>query len=97
MFALLPYYKLIPETGKINKLNLKAITMKRWILKNKLFFVGAALGAATGFLYWRFIGCNSGSCAITSSPINSTLYFSILGALALSMFKTKDAGNIEKK
>lgn len=71
--------------------------MKKWVRKNKRILAGTFAGALVGFLYWAFIGCNSGSCAITSNPLNSTLYFSILGALALNMFQTKDAGNTEKK
>ncbi|MDD4293760.1 MAG: DUF6132 family protein, partial [Bacteroidales bacterium] len=34
-----------------------------------------------------FIGCESGSCPITSSPLNSSIYGALLGALLLSMFK----------
>lgn len=42
---------------------------------------GAAIGAALGFLYYRFIGCKSGACAITGSPVASTLYGALLGLL----------------
>jgi len=38
------------------------------------------LGAAGGFLYYNFIGCN-GSCAITGSPYISTLYGAGIGAV----------------
>lgn len=38
------------------------------------------LGAVGGFLYYNFIGCN-GSCAITSSPVNSTLYGAFAGLI----------------
>ncbi len=51
---------------------------------------GAVLGALGGYLYWYFIGCSSGTCAITSSPLNSTLYGIVLGALVLSLFKRKE-------
>jgi hypothetical protein len=44
------------------------------------------LGAVGGFLYYNFIGCN-GSCAITSSPVNSTLYGAFVG-LILTDWKT---------
>jgi hypothetical protein len=37
------------------------------------------IGAILGFSYYHFIGCNSGSCAITSQPINSTLYGAFMG------------------
>lgn len=45
------------------------------------------LGAAAGFSYWYYIGCVSGSCAITSSPVNSTIYGAAMGALMMNMFK----------
>jgi hypothetical protein len=32
-------------------------------------FAGIAIGGISGFLYYYFIGCSSGSCAITSKPI----------------------------
>jgi hypothetical protein len=47
--------------------------------KAKLF-LPVILGALGGFLYYNFIGCN-GSCAITGSPINSTLYGSLIGLI----------------
>ena len=43
-------------------------------------FLPMALGALGGFLYYNFIGCN-GSCTITGSPINSTLYGSLMGLI----------------
>lgn len=38
-------------------------------------------GALIGYLYYRFIGCYSGTCSITSNPLNSTFYFAIMGLL----------------
>lgn len=43
-------------------------------------------GAMAGFVYWYYIGCNSGSCAITSSPVNSSIYGAVMAALLLSSF-----------
>lgn len=57
-------------------------------IKNNIWLIGGVLlGAIGGFLYWNFIGCTSGSCAITSNPYNSTIYGSIIGGLVFSMFK----------
>lgn len=48
---------------------------------NKIkLFLPVAFGALGGFLYYNFIGCN-GSCAITGSPVNSTLYGSLMGLI----------------
>ena len=40
-----------------------------------------ALGAVGGFLYYRFIGCRSGACAITGNPYLATLYGALVGFL----------------
>lgn len=44
-------------------------------------FLGIAAGALLGFLYYYFIGCNSGSCAITSNPYNSIIMGGVFGFL----------------
>ena len=59
----------------------------KFIKREWLWFAGGAAGAVGGYLYWYFIGCNSGVCQITSSPINSTLYGIVLGGLIFSLFK----------
>ncbi|HPE87243.1 MAG: DUF6132 family protein [Bacteroidales bacterium] len=43
-----------------------------------IFLVAGALG---GFLYWRFIGCSTGSCPIQSIWYFSTIFGAILGYL----------------
>jgi hypothetical protein len=57
------------------------------IIKNKLTIVGVLLGAVGGFLYYAFVGCASGKCAITSSPTISTLYGALMGGLLFNMFE----------
>lgn len=61
--------------------------MKKWVNINALYIVGAIVGAVAGFLYWNFVGCSSGTCIITSKPVNSTLYGALLGALLFGSFK----------
>lgn len=61
--------------------------MKNFLKKNILTILGVLLGALSGFLYWKFIGCSTGSCAITSNPTNSTLYGAAMGGLLLSILK----------
>ena len=41
----------------------------------------AAVGAIGGFLYYRFVGCVSGACPITSNPYISTVYGGVIGTL----------------
>ena len=43
--------------------------------------IGAAVGAAIGFAAYKFIGCASGACPITSNPYASVLVGAVMGAL----------------
>jgi hypothetical protein len=61
--------------------------MKSWLQKNYLSVIGIFVGAITGYFYWKEVGCASGTCMISSKPLNSTLYFAVLGFLVFSMFK----------
>ena len=47
-------------------------------------FLGIVLGGVAGFLYYHFIGCSSGTCAITSNPYMSTGYGSFFGWFLLN-------------
>lgn len=51
--------------------------------------IGAFLGGVAGYLYYYFIGCSTGSCAITSRPFNSIIYGAIMGYLLASVFEKK--------
>lgn len=64
-----------------------------FIKKNMLLAIGIPLGAFAGFLYWKFVGCNSGTCAITSNPYNSTLYGAVMGGILFSIFQQKNLLN----
>ena len=55
--------------------------------KYKRELIGITLGAIAGLLYWKFVGCSSGTCMITSKPINSTLYGGLMGFLVAGIFK----------
>ncbi len=61
--------------------------MKKFAKKHLLTIIGVFVGATAGYLYWKFVGCNSGGCAITSNPTNSTIYGSIMGGLLFSIFQ----------
>lgn len=58
-----------------------------FIIKHKLTIIGIIVGAVGGYLYYHFVGCASGTCAITSKPLNSTLYGAMMGGLLFSSFK----------
>ena len=63
------------------------LNLKKFAKENALVIIGVILGATGGYLYYHFVGCASGSCAITSEPINSTVYGAIMGGLLLSLLK----------
>ncbi|MFN4286582.1 MAG: hypothetical protein ACK4E8_11550 [Lacibacter sp.] len=60
--------------------------MKQYTQGWKWYLPGLILGAAAGYTYYHFWGCN-GTCLITSSPVNSMLYGAVMGTLFNSLFK----------
>ncbi len=64
--------------------------MKLTIIKYRALLIGAAIGAIVGYAYYYFIGCPNGTCAITSKPVNSTLYGVLMGSLVGDIFRTKE-------
>ncbi len=50
---------------------------------NRLYRVvaGVLAGIIAGVLYYKFVGCNSGTCAITSNPYRAAGFFGIMGGL----------------
>jgi len=63
------------EAGS-NTMKLKAF-LKSWRFWRP--FLAVLIGSMGGFLYYHFIGCNSGSCGITSDPYKSTIWGGLLG------------------
>ncbi|MEI7941916.1 MAG: DUF6132 family protein [Candidatus Riflemargulisbacteria bacterium] len=43
--------------------------------------LGSLIGGVVGYLVYKFIGCHSGSCPITSSPVMSVLYGALIGSM----------------
>jgi len=60
---------------------------KSFLHSNFLSLIGIIIGAISGFLYWKYVGCLTGTCKITSNPINSTAYFALMGGLIFGSFK----------
>ena len=59
--------------------------------------IGIAVGLIAGYAYYHFVGCASGTCAITSKPLNSTLYGGLMGGLLFNMFVTSPKKKEEEK
>lgn len=47
--------------------------------------IGVIIGLISGYAYYYYVGCVSGTCSITSKPLNSTLYGGVLGGLLFNM------------
>jgi len=62
-------------------MDMKKLFQKIRLILNLRILIGLVLGAIAGYAYYYFIGCSSGTCAITSNPVNSTLYGSLFGVL----------------
>lgn len=60
--------------------------MKNIFKQHWLLLLGVIVGTIGGYLYWHFIGCNNGTCPITSSPINSSIAGALLGGLVFTSF-----------
>jgi Na+-transporting NADH:ubiquinone oxidoreductase subunit NqrB len=43
--------------------------------------IGVLAGGIFGYLLYRFVGCKTGACIITSKPWSSILYGMLLGLL----------------
>ena len=51
---------------------------------------GVILGAVAGYLYYKYVGCITGTCVITSRPLNATLYGAIIGGLLVNSLIKKE-------
>ncbi len=45
------------------------------------YVIGALIGGIAGFAYYKFIGCATGTCPITSNPWSSTIYGMLMGTM----------------
>ena len=43
--------------------------------------LGVLIGGIAGYTFWHEVGCASGTCMITSKPLNSTIYGAVMGYL----------------
>lgn len=65
----------------VRGINFHNMNIQSWLINKKIPILVTFIGAITGFLYWYFIGCESGSCAITSVWYRTMIYGAIMGWL----------------
>jgi hypothetical protein len=59
--------------------------MKRTMILR--IIIGILGGGGLGFACYKFIGCSSGTCPLTSNPVISTIYGAVLGVLLATSFR----------
>ncbi len=67
--------------------------MSTFLKKNLFGLIGLAAGAIGGYAYYYFIGCNTGSCPLTSNPYISVIFGAVIGYLLFDMFKKKETSD----
>ena len=78
-------YPLVFTVHLHSKLDMMKLINKYWITA-----LGVLVGAIGGYVYYAMIGCSSGSCPITSSPVMSIIWGAVMGGLVFDMFKKKE-------
>jgi ABC-type xylose transport system permease subunit len=58
---------------------------RRWPMIVRIV-IGIVVGGLLGFAVYRFIGCSTGTCPITSNPWISTLFGMLIGGLSAKGF-----------
>jgi len=51
------------------------------ILELLKYFISAVIGGGLGYLYYKKVGCASGTCPLTSRPYITTIYGAVVGLL----------------
>lgn len=67
----------------MEKVEVVKVKKRRSVMIFRLI-AGVVIGAGLGFAYYKFVGCSSGACPITSNPYISSLYGALIGGM-LSM------------
>jgi len=74
-----------------NRLNLRPGSIKELLKSWKFWrpFLGILIGSVSGYLYYYFIGCKSGSCPITSHSYSTVIVGGLMGYLITGILFTK--------
>jgi len=51
------------------------------LLVAKRLALGIVIGGALGFTYQKVVGCRTGTCPLTATPLRAILYGALMGGL----------------
>ena len=51
------------------------------LLLAKRILLGLAVGGVLGFAYQKLVGCNTGTCPLTATPLRTMLYGGVMGLI----------------
>jgi len=62
-------------------IDVKEHSIKIFIKEHKLAvrIIATVIGGALGFAYYKFIGCRTGACPLTSNPYISIIWGALIG------------------
>lgn len=63
--------------------------MKQIIKNRKFEIIGGIVGVIGGYLYWKYVGCVSGTCVIQANWYSMVPYGLVFGILVGGLFKPK--------
>jgi hypothetical protein len=66
---------------EVRVIETKKVVLKSFFKSRRFWkpFLAIVIGGSLGFLYYHFVGCTSGQCAITSNPYMSMIMGGFLG------------------
>lgn len=66
--------------------------MKDKLKNNLITIIGFVVGVAGGFLYWKFVGCATGTCPLSSNWAIMLVYGGLTGGLIGNVLQDKIKG-----
>lgn len=69
-----------------NKFGIRPLATAKFYQSRRFWkpLLSVIIGAMAGYLYYHFVGCNSGQCAITGNPVISTIWGGMLGLFLIN-------------
>lgn len=63
-----------------------------YVKKNLIHMISVFLGIAGGYIYYRYVGCSSGSCPIVRNMWSSLILGAVTGYFIAGLVRLRDCG-----